>query len=132
MGLGLIVGEAIAWDAHTPPFYASSMRGYGVDADMPRPPFILAKVVWRFLYETPLRYLLSPVWWLVKGLVRAVAGVLGFGAGLASGPGNGGGGRSGRGGQVRGQWGGPGRVLMDDRVMGARRVAVGMEADEYI
>ncbi|KAL9113323.1 MAG: hypothetical protein Q9187_007641 [Circinaria calcarea] len=121
--LGLIVGEWIAWDAYTPPFYATSMRGYGVDIDMPRPPFILAKVVWRFLCDTPLRFILYPLWLLVKSLVRVVAGALGVEAGLLSGRHDGA--FTGR--AANGNWRGPGNVLRENGGNG-----LGMEADEYI
>ena len=63
---------------YSPPFYASSMHGYGVDYDAPRPPFVLAKMLWR----SPLGVPLQSLWFLVSMLVRLLAGVFGFNAGI--------------------------------------------------
>ena len=51
--------DAPTSQAYTPPFYANSMLGYGVDYNCPRPPFILAKLLWRYFYESPLGRLVA-------------------------------------------------------------------------
>ncbi|KAL9636009.1 MAG: hypothetical protein Q9204_002409 [Flavoplaca sp. TL-2023a] len=45
--LFLYLAELWARDRYCHKLYASTMIGYGVDIDAPRPPFVLAKVVWR-------------------------------------------------------------------------------------
>ena len=65
-------------DAYSPPFYAFSMEGYGVDYNAPRPPFVLAKLFWR----SPLGLPLQAVYFLLSVLVRLFAGMLGFSAGF--------------------------------------------------
>lgn len=47
--LFLYMAELWARDRYCHKLYASTMIGYGVDIDAPRPPFVLAKVVWRKL-----------------------------------------------------------------------------------
>lgn len=63
------------------------MVGYGVDINAPRPPFVAVKVLWR-----------EGIGGVVWGIVRGVAGVLGWVFGfLFSDIGGGGGGGGGRG-----------------------------------
>ena len=65
-------------DAYTPPFYATKMTGFGVDYTTPRPPFILAKLIWR----NGLSIVISPMWFVLQVIVRFIAGVFGFSAGV--------------------------------------------------
>ena len=65
-------------DAYTPPFYASTMVGYGVDYNCPRPPFILAKLFWR----SWLGPLVKPMWFAVQVFIRAITTMLGISAGI--------------------------------------------------
>lgn len=44
---GYMLAEHLVTAAYTPPFYAETMVGYGVDAFAPRPPFVLTKLIWR-------------------------------------------------------------------------------------
>lgn len=65
-------------DAYSPPFFAYSMDGYGVDYNAPRPPFVLFKLLWRSPVGAPLQSL----WFVISIFVRLFSGIFGFGAGL--------------------------------------------------
>lgn len=70
--------EGAISDAYSPPFFAYSMDGYGVDYNAPRPPFVLFKLLWRSPVSAPLQSL----WFVIGALVRLLSGILGFGAGF--------------------------------------------------
>ena len=63
------------------------MVGYGVDINAPRPPFVLAKVLWRY---TSLGSVVAPFDHVVRVLVKLVASLLGYLAGFVMGAGEGG------------------------------------------
>ena len=80
----LLYAEFWARDRFCHPLYASSMVGYGVDINAPRPPFVFAKVVWRGVGFEGL------VGW-VRVVTRVLAGVVGWVVGfLGGGEGDGG------------------------------------------
>ena len=54
------------------------MTGFGVDYHMPRPPFIIPKLLWRH----GLSVIFSPVWLALQFIVRVFAGIFGFSAGI--------------------------------------------------
>ena len=105
---------------YSPPFYAASMRGFGVDIDAPRPPFVLWKLAWR----AGLRHVLGLPWMALTVVVRLVAGVLGVGAGIF-GHGDEGGGT----GDVRWKDYDSAPLWPDGR---STEDALGMERDEYL
>jgi len=60
------------------------MIGYGVDINAPRPPFVLAKVLWRYaVVETPF-------FAVARVLVRVLGSLVGYFVGFITGVGNGG------------------------------------------
>lgn len=73
-----MLSRVVNSDIYSPPFYAYSMEGYGVDYNAPRPPFILAKLLWR----SPLGFPLQLLWFGISVLVRLFASVFGFSAGF--------------------------------------------------
>ena len=64
------------------PIYARSMVGYGVDINAPRPPFVLAKVLYK---HTALGTVVAPFYHLVRVVVKLVAGLVGYFMGFAVG-----------------------------------------------
>ena len=54
------------------------MDGYGVDCAAPRPPFVVAKLLWR----SPLGAPLQALYFVLSALVRLFAGAFGFSAGF--------------------------------------------------
>ncbi|KAI4233110.1 MAG: hypothetical protein L6R40_007175 [Gallowayella cf. fulva] len=72
MSLLLYAAELWARDRYCHKFFAATMVGYGVDIDAPRPPFVLAKVLWRKL---GMQFLLEVVnfWAAVLGWVFGFA-----------------------------------------------------------
>lgn len=64
------------------PIYARSMVGYGVDINAPRPPFVLAKVLYK---HTALGTVVAPFYHLVRVVVKVVAGLMGYLVGFAVG-----------------------------------------------
>jgi len=74
----LVGGEWIAHKMYSPPFYASSIEGYGVDYNAPRPPFLLAKLLWR----SPLGMPLQSLYFVLTVLVRLFSSIFGFSAGF--------------------------------------------------
>ncbi|MCJ1385635.1 hypothetical protein MMC17_008758 [Xylographa soralifera] len=73
-----LVGSEWIADMYSPPFYAFSMEGYGVDYNAPRPPFVFAKLLWR----SPLGVPLQSLYFVLSVLVRLFAAVFGFSAGF--------------------------------------------------
>ena len=65
-------------DMYSPPFYATRMVSFGVDLDRPRPPFILAKLLWR----SPIGYILKPLWFvfalMLKSFTKSLAWLVRF------------------------------------------------------
>lgn len=70
--------DAVNSDMYSPPFFAYSMDGYGVDYTAPRPPFVLFKLLWRSPVGAPLQSL----WFVISLFVRLFSGIFGFGAGF--------------------------------------------------
>lgn len=97
----LVLAEMWARARFCHPLFARSMRGYGVDIHAPRPPFVLAKVVYRTMG-------LGGVVRVSRILLRAVGALLGWVGGLR---GNGAGGGETRGGR---EWGDGVRMGADE------------------
>lgn len=66
------------------PIYARSMVGYGVDINAPRPPFVLAKVLYQ---HTPVGTAVAPFYHVVRVVVKLVSSLLGYLVGFAAGGG---------------------------------------------
>ncbi|MCJ1312347.1 hypothetical protein MMC25_006021 [Agyrium rufum] len=82
---GMILGEVVARRYYVPPFYAYSMVGYGVDYTLPRPPFLFPKLLWREVpadVKSALVALAGGPWFVLCILVRILAGIFGFDAGI--------------------------------------------------
>ncbi len=62
------------------------MVGYGVDIHAPRPPFVLAQVLYR---HSALGSLLAPFYYSFRTLFRLLVGVVGYLIGFAFGDGEG-------------------------------------------
>ncbi|KAK0513464.1 hypothetical protein JMJ35_004450 [Cladonia borealis] len=71
----LVYAEYWARDRFCHPLYASSMVGYGVDINAPRPPFVLAKVIYRY---TPVGSILAPIYHAARILTRLVSAFVGY------------------------------------------------------
>ena len=88
LGLVLFVGSswwfAEGWmcDLYCHPLYAYSYSGYGVDINSPEPPFVLEKMLWRWL---SLGTIARPLYILVRAIVRLVAEMVGWMVGFGSG-----------------------------------------------
>ena len=54
------------------------MTGFGVDYDALRPPFVIGKLVWRY----GLSLIVQPAWLALQVVVRFLASVFGFSAGI--------------------------------------------------
>ena len=80
----LYCGEMWARARFCHPIYARSMVGYGVDIHAPRPPFVLAKVLYA---HTALGTLAAPFYHSARVLVRLVARLLGYLVGFVAGDG---------------------------------------------
>ncbi|MCJ1250246.1 hypothetical protein MMC30_007472 [Trapelia coarctata] len=74
----LLITSWVVDDMYSPPFFAYSMDGYGVDYTAPRAPFVLFKLLWRSPVSAPLQSL----WFVVSVLVRLFSEIFGFGAGF--------------------------------------------------
>ncbi|KAL8734280.1 MAG: hypothetical protein Q9181_003247 [Wetmoreana brouardii] len=74
----LYLAELWAQDCYCHKLFAATMVGYGVDINAPRPPFVLAKVIWRKLGME-----------LLVEVARFWSGVLGWIVGFAGGGGGG-------------------------------------------
>lgn len=90
LGLALFLGwswwlaEGWMCDIYCHPRYAYSYEGYGIDINAPEPPFVLEKMLWRWLsIETVAR----PIYVLLRALVRLAAEILGWIVGFSSGKG---------------------------------------------
>ncbi|KAK3167474.1 hypothetical protein OEA41_010601 [Lepraria neglecta] len=57
------------------PLYARSMVGYGVDINAPRPPFVLAKVIYR---RTAIGTLLAPLYHISRIFLRVLGSFVGY------------------------------------------------------
>lgn len=57
------------------PLYASSMIGYGVDINAPRPPWVLAKVIYRY---TAVGTVLAPIYQVARVLTKILASLVGY------------------------------------------------------
>lgn len=71
----LINAELWARDRFCHPLYASSMVGYGVDINAPRPPFVLIKVIYRY---TAVGTVLTPIYHAARIITRLVAAFVGY------------------------------------------------------
>ena len=71
----LVYLELWARDRFCHPLYASSMVGYGVDINAPRPPWVLAKVIYRY---TALGTVLSPLYHFTRIVTRLLAALIGY------------------------------------------------------
>ncbi|KAL9100997.1 MAG: hypothetical protein Q9163_003702 [Psora crenata] len=79
---GLVVAEAWARTRYCHPLYATSMIGYGVDINAPRPPFVLIKVIY---HKTALGSVLAPFYHLSRIAFKLFASLLGYAVGFISG-----------------------------------------------
>ena len=90
LGLVLFVGStwwlAEGWmcDIYCHPRYAYSYSGYGVDINSPEPPFVLEKMLWRWL---SVGTIVRPLYIIVRAIVRLAAEVVGWMVGFSSGGG---------------------------------------------
>lgn len=103
------VAEGVMCDLYCHPLFAYTMEGYGVDINSPEPPFVLEKMLWRWL---SVGAVVRPLYVLLRAVVRFGAQVVGYLVGFGSGGGDGGGWGGGNGG------GGAGRhpVATDPRI----------------
>ena len=84
----LYAAEMWAQDRFCHKLYASSMIGYGVDIHAPRPPFVLAKVVYRY---TSLDSVLAPIYHAARISTKILAHLVGYIMGFIFGDEGGGG-----------------------------------------
>ena len=75
----LVYAEFWARQRFCHPLYASSMVGYGVDINAPRPPWVLAKVIYRY---TAVGTILTPIYHAARILTRLVGAFVGYIVGL--------------------------------------------------
>ena len=91
LGLVLLVGSswwlAEGWmcDIYCHPRYAYSYSGYGVDINSPEPPFVLEKMLWRWLSVGTIA---RPLYIIVRAIVRLAAEMVGWMVGFVSGGGS--------------------------------------------
>ena len=91
LGLVLFVGSswwlAEEWmcEIYCHPRYAYSYSGYGVDINSPEPPFVLEKMLWRWLSVGTIA---RPLYIIVRAIVRLAAEVVGWMVGFGSGGGS--------------------------------------------
>ncbi|KAL8785332.1 MAG: hypothetical protein Q9195_008676 [Heterodermia aff. obscurata] len=91
LGLILFVGSswwlAEGWmcDIYCHPRYAYSYSGYGVDINSPEPPFVLEKMLWRWL---SVGTIVRPLYIIVRAIVGLAAEVVGWIVGFGSGGGS--------------------------------------------
>ena len=71
----LYCAEMWARERFCHPLYASSMIGYGVDINAPRPPWVLAKVIYRY---TAVSSILTPIYHAVRIVTRLLAAFVGY------------------------------------------------------
>lgn len=89
LAYALYLSESYARFKYCHPLYARTMVGYGVDIDAPRPPFVLAKVIYR---HTALGTLLAPFYHVTKIIIKILASLVGYLVGFIFGDGGSGGG----------------------------------------
>lgn len=77
-------GEMWARARFCHPIYARSMVGYGVDINAPRPPFVLAKVMYKY---TAIGTLVAPFYHVARVMVKLVASLMGYLVGFVAGDG---------------------------------------------
>lgn len=77
-------GEMWARARFCHPIYARSMVGYGVDINAPRPPFVLAKVVYKY---TAVGTVMAPFYHLARVMVKVIASLMGYLVGFVTGDG---------------------------------------------
>ena len=88
LGLVLFIGwswwlaEGWMCDIYCHPLYAHSYKGYGVDINSPEPPFVLEKMLWRWL---SVGTVLRPLYVLLRAIVRISAELVGWTVGFGSG-----------------------------------------------
>ena len=88
LGLVLFVGwswwlaEGWMCDIYCHPRYAYSYSGYGVDINSPEPPFVLEKMLWRWL---SVGTIVRPLYIMIRAIVRLAAEVVGWMVGFYSG-----------------------------------------------
>ena len=116
----LFLAECVTAPAYTPPFYADSMVGYGVDIMQPRPPFVFLKLVAK---HSGLNTLAVYLWYGLCVLVRLFAGVAGLDPGIF---GHGGGAGS----EERIKWVFTDGVSLDPGIYGTKEW--GFDADEVL
>lgn len=88
--LGLVLSVGWSWwlaegwmcDIYCHPRYAYSYTGYGVDINSPEPPFVLEKMLWRWL---SIGTILRPLYILLRAMVRFAAEAVGWIVGFQSG-----------------------------------------------
>lgn len=78
------VAEGVMCDIYCHPRYAWTMEGYGVDINAPEPPFVLEKMLWRWM---SLDGIIRPVYVLLRAVVRLGAQIVGYLAGVYMGDG---------------------------------------------
>ncbi len=110
LGYGLYLAESYARFKYCHPLYARTMIGYGVDIDAPRPPFVLAKVIYK---HTAIGTLLAPFYHITRVAVKILASLVGYLVGFIFGDEGGGGGKGARQPASRG----PDLSLMDDEYL---------------
>lgn len=71
----LYLAESYARFKYCHPLYARTMVGYGVDIDAPRPPFVLAKVIYR---HTAIGTLLAPFYHVTRIVLKLLASFVGY------------------------------------------------------
>ena len=87
IGLVLFLGTswwlAEGWmcDIYCHPLYAVSYEGYGIDINAPEPPWVLEKMLWRWL---SIGTIARPIYVLLRALVRLAAEVVGWVVGFSS------------------------------------------------
>ena len=90
IGLVLFIGcswwlaEGWMCDIYCHPLYAYSYEGYGIDINAPEPPFVLEKMLWRWL---SIGTIARPAYILLRALARLTAEVAGWIVGFYSGNG---------------------------------------------
>ena len=71
----LVYAEFWARERFCHPLYASSMVGYGVDINAPRPPWVLAKVIYRY---TAVGSILTPIYHAARIITKLVSAFVGY------------------------------------------------------
>jgi len=90
LSYALYLAESYARFKFCHPLYARTMVDYGVDINAPRPPFVLAKVIYR---HTAIGTLLAPFYHITRIALRLLASLVGYLVGFMFGDGVDGGGK---------------------------------------